>query len=122
MPVAVVVSEPQRMELKSLPEGFVVIREMTYGEKIYRTGLTGAMKILKDTKSDYAGEMAMETSRITLWDFANLVVDHNLQDTDGRQLNFRNELDTKKLSARIGDEVGTYIDKLNSFDEDDLGN
>jgi hypothetical protein len=123
MPVAVVVSEPTRRDLKTLPEGYVVIREMTYGEKIYRTGMTGAMKLLKDNKqTDYVGEMTMETSRITLWDFANLVVDHNLQDTDGRQLNFHNEQDVRKLSSRIGDEVGTYIDELNSFEDIDSGN
>lgn len=123
MPVAVVTSEPVRKELKTLPEGYVVIREMTYGEKIYRSGMTGAMKLLKESKqTDYVGEMSMETQKITLWDFANLVVEHNLQDADGRQLNFKMEADTRKLAARIGDEVGTYIDEINSFQVIDEGN
>jgi hypothetical protein len=122
MPVAVVTSEPVRKDLKSLPEGYVVIREMTYGEKIYRSGMTGAMKLLKETKSDYIGEMSMETQKITIWDFANLVVEHNLQDVDGRELNFKNEQDVRKLSAKIGDEVGTYIDEINSFQDIDEGN
>jgi hypothetical protein len=123
MPVAVITTEPTRKELKSLPGAYVVIREMTYGEKIYRSGMTGAMKLLKENKqTDYVGEVSMETQRITLWDFANLVMEHNLQDTDGRTLNFKNESDTKKLTAKIGDEVGTYIDEINSFADIDEGN
>lgn len=118
MPVAVVDDEPRRFELKSLAGGYVIIREMSYGEKIHRQGLSGAMKILRDNKSDYAGEIAMETARLTEWDFANLVIDHNLEDKDGRKLNLQNKADLAKLSARIGDEVGKYIDELNSFDDE----
>lgn len=122
MPVAVVTSEHHREELKTLPGAFVVVREMTYGERLNRSGLAGAMKILKDTKSDYAGEISMETQRLTLWDFANLVVEHNLEDTDGRTLNFKNEQDVRKLNSRIGDEVGQLIDKWNSFEDVEEGN
>lgn len=121
MPVAVVTDTKHRFELKSLEGAFVVIREMSYGERIYRAGLTGAMKILKDTKSDYAGELAMETSRITLWDFMNLIIEHNLQDHDGRELNLKTEADVKKLHAKIGEEIGKYIDEVNNF-EDEAGN
>lgn len=122
MPVAVVTSEHHKEELRSLPGAFVVIREMTYGERLNRAGLAGAMKILKDTKSDYAGEISMETQRITLWDFANLVVEHNLEDVDGRTLNFKVEADVRKLSAPVGDEVGQLIDKWNSFEDVEEGN
>lgn len=116
MPVAVVNDETRRFDLKSLAGGYVVIREMSYGERIYRANLSGAMKILKDQKSDYAGELAMETSRITLWDFMNLIVEHNLEDRDGRPLNLHTESDVKKLSSKIGEEIGTYIDEVNNFE------
>jgi hypothetical protein len=122
MPVAVVSEENHKEDLKSLDGAFVVIREMTYGERLMRSSLTGAMKILKDTKSDYAGELSMETQKIALWDFANLVVEHNLEDVDGRTLNFKVEQDVRKLSSRIGDEVGSLIDKWNSFEDVDSGN
>ena len=118
MPAAVAVDELHHEELKSLKDGYVVIREMTYGERLTRSNLTGAMKLLKDQKSDYAGEIAMETERMALWDFANLIVEHNLEDLDGRTLNFKNVQDVKKLSSRIGDEVGTLIDKWNSFTDE----
>jgi len=117
MPSAVAVDELHREELKSLEGGYVVIREMTYGERLQRSSLSGAMKVLKDSKSDFAGEISMETQRMALWDFANLIVEHNLEDATGRTLNFKNESDTRMLSSRIGDEVGTLIDKWNSFDD-----
>jgi len=123
MPVAVVKDETERFELKSLGGAYVVVRQMSYGEKMLRSGMTGAMKLLKDNKqSDYVGELSMETQKITLWDFANLIVEHNLQDMDGRELNFRNETDVRKLSSKIGEEVGTYIDKVNNFEDIDEGN
>lgn len=121
MPVAVVDSQPVRRELKTVPEGYVVIREMTYGERIMRGGMTGAMKILKG-KSDYAGELSMETQKLTLWDFANLVVEHNLQDKDGRELNFKLEADVRKLASKVGEEIGTYIDEINNFEDIEEGN
>jgi hypothetical protein len=123
MPVAVVTEDTFREELKSLPEGYVVIRQMTYGEKIMRSGMTGAMKLLKENKqSDYVGELSMETQKITLWDFANLIVEHNLEDVDGRTLNFKVEQDVRKLTSRIGEEVGTLIDKHNNFEDIEEGN
>jgi hypothetical protein len=123
MPVAVVKAETERFDLKSLPEGYIVVRVMTYGEKIQRTGMTGAMKLLKDNKSDYVGELSMATENITLWDFANLITEHNLQDTDGRTLNFKDPRDVRNLGPKIGEEIGTYIDQLNNFEADeDLGN
>lgn len=122
MPVAVVSDEYTKKELKSLPGGFVVIREMSYGERIMRSGLTGAMKILKDSRSDYAGELSMETQKITLWDFANLVMEHNCEDVDGRTLNFKVESDVRKLGSRVGEEIGTYIDEINNFEDIEEGN
>lgn len=122
MPVAVIInSEPERFELKSLKGGYVTVREMSYGEKLVRQGMSGKLKVMAG-KSEYAGELDMATRQLALWDFSNLVTDHNLEDLDGRQLNFKNPADVEKLSARIGDEVGTYIDKLNSFEDITEGN
>lgn len=130
VPVATIIQEPERHELKTVPEGYVVVRQMTYGEKQYRTNLTGAMKILKDVKSDYAGELAMETERITYWDFAHLIVDHNLEGLNDPKdpskgsfkLDFKKVEHVKMLNPQVGEEIGTYIDEINSFSEQDQGN
>jgi hypothetical protein len=123
MPVAVVTQDTERFELKSLEGAYVVVRQMSYGEKMLRSGMSGAMKLLKDNKqSDYIGEMSVETQKITLWDFANLIVEHNLQDIDGSNLNFKLEGDVRKLSSKIGEEVGICIDKVNNFEDIEEGN
>lgn len=122
MPVVVVTNELKHYDLKSAPGCYVKVKEMSYGQKIQRTGLTGAMKVLKDTKSDYAGELAMETSKITEWDFANLIGEHNLEIAEGVPYNFANRDHLKKLPASVGDEIGKYIDEVNSFEDIEEGN
>ncbi len=122
MPVAVVQSDTERFELKSLPEGFVVIRRMTYGERLTRNGNQTKMKIMANKKSEYAGEIDMAIEKIAYWDFSNLVVDHNLEDIGGRKLNMKDPADVRKLDAKIGDEIGSLIDSLNSFEDVDEGN
>lgn len=121
MPVAVVQEDTVREELKSLPGAYVVIRRMTYGERLVRTGLSGKMKIMTE-RSEYAGELEMATRKLALWDFQNLITEHNLQDKDERVLNFKNIQDIEKLSARVGEEVGSLIDKHNSFEDVIEGN
>jgi hypothetical protein len=121
MPVAVVTEENHRKELKSLEGAFVVVREMTYGERLVRQGMNGKMRVLAG-KSEFAGELEMATRQIALWDFANLIVEHNLQDKDERVLNFRVEKDVEKLASKIGDEVGAFIDEINSFEDIEEGN
>lgn len=122
MPVAVVVEDTKRFELRSLPEGFVIVRQMTYGERLQRQNLSSKMKVSADKKSEYAGEFEMAIEKLGLWDFQNLVVDHNLEDQHGNKLNFKNIADIKRLSSKVGEEIGKYIDELNSFEDVDEGN
>lgn len=122
MPVAVILEDTQKFDLRTLEGAYVVIRQMTYGEKLVRGSLSGKMKIHADKRSEFAGEIEMATEKIALWDLQNLVVSHNLQDRDGRDLNFRDIQDIRKLRADIGEEIGTYIDRLNSFEDIEEGN
>lgn len=118
MPVAVVIDNiSDKIPLKTLPpDGYVIVRRMTYGESLARSGK--ATKLLvgagdSKNKEDFKGEIDVQTEALALWDFANLVVEHNCQDVDGRTLNFKNVLDVKKLSSAVGAEIGEAIDKFN---------
>lgn len=122
MPVVVVTEEYRHYDLKTVQDGYVKVKEMSYGQKIYRSGLNGAMKVLKDNKSDYAGEIALETARITEWDFANLIAEHNLEISEGVPYNFANKEHLRKLPSKVGDEIGKYIDEVNSFEDIEEGN
>jgi len=122
VPVAVVTNVTERHELTTLEGAFVVVREMSYGERLLRTSLQGKMKVSGDKNSEFAGEIEMAVARIARWDFANLVVDHNLEDTDSRKLDFHKDADLNKLQAKIGEEVGKLIDTMNSFEDIEKGN
>lgn len=124
MPVAVVQGEPEHFDLKSCPGGFVKIQRMTYGEKLERRQFTSKMEILAQRGSrDAKSTIDVFKEETELYDFAHCVVEHNLTDVDGRPLIFRNPIDVKKLAGRIAEEIGTYIDKVNNFEEDEsVGN
>lgn len=122
VPVAVVVEDAKDFELKTVPGGVVRIRQMTYGERLVRNSMQGKMRVSADRRSEFAGEIEMAIDKIAMWDFTHLVVEHNLEDADGRKLNFKNEADVRKLRSNVGEEIGTYIDKMNNFEDVEEGN
>lgn len=135
MPVAVATDIPEKVVLKSLPAnpkvpspegdaGFVMIRRFSYGEKMAKRSFNSKMTV-KSTRGKKDAESVIDTfnEKSDLFDFANCIVDHNLTDSLGRKLDFRNEKDVKALSGQVAEEIQTAMDKLNNFeDDDDLGN
>lgn len=120
MPVATITSDAERFDLKTLPGAYVVVRRMTYGESLKRTGMMTKFLVGGNPSSkDFSGEVEMNQEEVTLWDFANCVLEHNLTDEDGKLLNFKNQFDVRRLDGRIGDEIGRYIDSVNSFEDKD---
>lgn len=114
MPRATVSRNNERFELKSCPEGFVVIRRMTYGEKLNRQD---DMMNMRSSTDDKMMQIQLMNKKVALQDFSNLVVEHNLTDDDDRLLNFKNAQDVLQLDPRVGDEIGQLMDQLNSFEE-----
>lgn len=114
MPRATVASETEKFELKSLPEGYVVVRRMTYGEKLNRTD---SMMNMRTTGEDREMQFQMMTRKIAFQDFGNLIIEHNLTDENDKPLNFKNAADVERLDPRIGDEIGQLIDGINSFED-----
>ena len=115
MPRATVAVDTERFDLKTLPEGFVVIRRMTFGEKLERTDQM--MKIHGSTvDKDNPFEMSMSTKRIALKDFGALIVEHNLTDENDRMLNFKDAKDVVRLDPKVGDEITELIDSINSYE------
>jgi len=118
VPVATITSDTERFDLKTLPEAYVVVRRMTYGESLKRTGMMTKFLVGGNpTNRDFSGEVEMNQEEVTLWDFANCVVEHNLTDENGKLLNFKNQVDVRRLDIRVGEEIGRYIDEVNNFEE-----
>lgn len=113
MPVAVATNTTKRYDLKTLPEAFVVVRRMTYGERLLRSEMATRLSLSGAKTDDFKGNLDIQTTDIALWDFANLITEHNLTDVDERPLDFRKPGDVKKLAGSIGEEVGKAIDEWN---------
>lgn len=125
MPIATAnVVEEVRVDLKSAPpDGFVVLRRLTFGQMVERREM---MKLSVSGKGgkDFQGEMAMASAAMVRWEFARSVIDHNLEDATGRKLNLAVPVDFASLDPRVGEEIETKISELNNFEEkeEELGN
>jgi hypothetical protein len=125
VPVATVQVEAiEHYDLKSLPTGWVSLRRMTYGQKLGRMQSTTSMSLaMRKGAKDVQGKLETMQMAAALFDFKTCVVDHNLTDPAERKLDFNSPQDMSTLDPRVGEEIATYIDKLNNFEEDDeVGN
>jgi hypothetical protein len=111
--------DSERYELKTAPpDGYVVIRRLSYGESIKRDAISTKFAVggSKNSK-DFVGDIKIDQEAIAQFDFAHCVVEHNITDKTGRLLNFRNPGDLALLDRRIGKEIGDLIDEMNNFEE-----
>jgi hypothetical protein len=121
MPVGTVLVTTKRYDLASCPEGYVIVRRMNYGEELQRTEMAtkftlggGGSSVDKD---NFSGALDINTTAVALWDFANLIIDHNITDDTDTPLNFKNPRDVKRLDSTVGKEIGAAIDEWNAVKE-----
>jgi hypothetical protein len=126
MPVATANLEPEDPKpLKTAPpDGFIVLKRMSYGQKLDRMKHVGKLSVdmRGRGKGGTKGEMEMLQKASTIYDFRACIVDHNLTDPSGRKLNLSNERDIDSLDPRTGEEISTLIDELNNFETSDEEN
>src|SRR5687767_14544157 len=94
MPRATVnIAETQRFDLESCPEGFVVLRKMSYGQVLQRQEMAMQMQMQaqRGKGSDGAARMDIKNmhQEVAVFDFKTCIVEHNLEDDGGRLLDFR---------------------------------
>lgn len=128
MPRATVDLTPgEKISLKTLEEGWVVLKKMTYGELLRRRAMAAKLQVQggKSKSKGFTGEMDMANEMVTIYEFSHCVVDHNLEDDDGNKLNLSSDVHIRTLDPRVGEEISQLIDKQNQFDldaEDGEGN
>lgn len=130
MPRATVqLSESERFPLKSLDEAFVTLRRMSYGQVIERQSMITMSFIQEQEKTGgkskvTKSELAMANLNVTVFEFSKSIVEHNLEDENGKQLNLSNPFDIQRLDPRVGQEVAKLISTYNRLNEedDDAGN
>ena len=120
MPIAVNdPNETQKFELKSCPEGYVVLKRLTYGQIVQRrTMMTMSLAMGKknDKNAEAKGEMALASVEVNNFEYANCVVEHNLEKADGTPLNLKSPVDLQFLDPRIGQEIELHISEMNNFE------
>lgn len=114
MPKATVSDNVVHKDLESCPEGFVDLRRLPFGGMLKRRDMASKMSMAagqEENSEELRFEFMQEVTRA--FEFKHCIVDHNLEDIDGRKLDFNNPADIFKLDPRIGQEIETYIDELN---------
>lgn len=133
MPIAVSTNsnEGERFELKSAPpDGFVVLKRLSYGQQMFRRSLLSKAKMetggggnradrRANANRGFMAELELMNEKVTLFEFANCITDHNLDDANGQRLNFSNPEHVKMLDGRIGEEIDELINDLNNFEADE---
>ena len=114
----------ERRELKTLPEGFVTLRRLSYGEILQRREMVKLAVTSAKGSKDFQGEMAMASAQTTQFEFRHCIVDHNLEDDKGNKLDFSSPVVLRSLDPRVGQEIEKFISDMNNVaeDEDELGN
>lgn len=120
MPVATRKIETVKYDLKSLNGGWVELRQLSYDEMLERRD--GATQILMERGIKDTDSQQMNVKVLNRWSnqysFPRCIVDHNLTDETGKQLDFsKPEFVFPMLDPKIGAEIESLIDKLNQEDE-----
>lgn len=127
MPKAVVDDEFTRYELKSLPEGFIELRPMEYGDVLERNGMMLKMSSKMDQgnrkqrRSGQSGfgdniDFTLGNREVTLFEYQKCVGDHNLDDKYGNKLDLKTPQGISALHPKIGAEIGELLEEINAWD------
>ncbi len=123
MPKATISTETVRKQLKTCPGGYVDLRQLSYAEMMKRRDIASRMYADVSTSQGRATQETirqyMEVVNVAImeFEFANCVVEHNLEDDDGNKLDFSNPMALQILNPKIGAEIDRYIEELNQEDE-----
>lgn len=114
----------EKVELKTCTGGFVVLRRLTYGQKLERQSRAAkvSMEVKRSRRQNSRADLDLMQAAATLFDFSHCIVEHNLEDENGQLLNLTNADDISRLDPRVGEEIAVLIDDLNNFEEGEEGN
>ncbi len=123
MPNATVSTEAVRKDLKSLPGGFVMLQALPFGKMLERREKASKMSMDQEQGKKKGGTQRVNFDLMQRWartfEFANCIVDHNLEDANGQKLNFSLAGTLDILDPKVGAEIEAYIDELNQEEDDE---
>lgn len=127
MPRAVVNIIPEHFDLKTCPGGWIELRRMSYDAWLHRTDISLQMQIEMEKNSQRRGggkgTMSLQNQAVTMYEFSQCVVGHNLEDENGNLLDLTRASTLKRLDPKIGNEIGELIAYMHeSLTEEEEGN
>lgn len=115
MPKAVTSVQTKRFELQTLPEAYVVLRKLNYGERKKIESMS--MKFPVPGPTGEREGMTIDMAAVIKFQFGACIVEHNLEDNDGRTLDFTQEKDFDQLEDFVGEEIEELIAEFNAPEE-----
>jgi len=118
MPKALASQETVRRDLQYCPpDGFVVLKKMNYGQVLKSRSL--ASKIDTPVEGDKSKSMQLEMTldKQAVYDFSVSIMDHNLEDEEGKKLNMADISTVQRLDPQVAQEIEGYINELNNPEE-----
>lgn len=112
------ISDTKRFELKSCPEGYVVLRRLTYGQFLERQENAMDITMKRGEGKEAQSLLEMAQTRTAVYEFKMCIVEHNLTDDNDNPLDFKQAFTIQMLDPRIGQEIGVYINEMNQFEEE----
>jgi hypothetical protein len=124
LPRATVSTETHHRDLKTLPDGWVTLKQLSFDEMLERRDNALRMSMEQDRKSGKNAKQKINLDSASQWtrhfEFSRCIVDHNLEDDNGEKLNFANPMTLGVLDPKVGSEIERYIEELNQEDEESL--
>jgi hypothetical protein len=120
MPKGTASQETERKELKSLEGAYVVLRRLTYGERVKVRGISARMhaqrqRLRQEGADEAEVEMTIDAEAVEFYRFSKCIVDHNID--DGKNLlNFKNRAHFVSLDPDVGQEIEAFIDEMNPIE------
>lgn len=117
IPKATISLEPRRFDLKTLPEGYVELRRMSYGELMTSQDLAYQVQMRANEADASSPEVGLTVTRmaITEYQFRTCIVSHNLEDQTSRALDFSRAMDVHMLDSNVGQEISDIIDREHNW-------
>lgn len=133
MPNATVSQELHHYDLRSLPGGWVKLRQLSYYEMLVRRdkGSVASMEqqntVGRGKKRNEPQSTKMILESLQTWErqytFSNCIADHNLTDANDQPLDFsdrRIEMTLRILNPVVALEIERLIDELNGGEDDEF--
>jgi hypothetical protein len=119
MPKATVSQETVRKELKTLTGGFVELKKLPFGLLLERRDNASKMSMSGRGANDGKVDIALMQRWSRQFEFQHCIVNHNLEDDQGKKLDFNNDMSIYALDPKIGQEIEKYLDDLNAEDTEE---